>query len=61
MTRIGRVKTWNIPEQGTTCFRLVVEQGKVTLGCWHYVRIEAASPHPEIPWMTPQAVYERVS
>lgn len=61
MTRIGRIKTWEIKDPASPRFRLVVEGGRVVLGCWRYVGDEDAAPHPDIAWETPRAIFERVS
>jgi len=54
MTRIGKVKTAGDYKVGAPCFQLVVEGGRVTLGCWRLIgRAEAGGDFV--------AIFERIS
>jgi hypothetical protein len=57
MTRIGRIKSWDSKDQGQLRFRLVMEEGRLTLGCWRYV----ADEEERVSWMPRRSIFERVS
>jgi hypothetical protein len=56
MTRIGRVKTWWANDPAYPCFRLVVENGQLSLGVWRAVAFEDVAGS-----MSPRTIFERVS
>lgn len=61
MTRIGRVKAWDTKDPVNPRFRLVIEGGKVTLGCWRYVGEEDQPAERSLPYVPTRAIFERVS
>jgi len=63
MTRIGRVKAYEGYYPEHPCFRLVVENGHVQLGCWRAVGQEPARGEPiaQPNWESRRTIFERVS
>jgi len=44
MTRIGTIRCFWTQDFSHPWFRLVIEGGQVTLGCWRLVELEQADP-----------------
>lgn len=55
MTRIGTVIAWHSADPNMPCFKLVVENGRVVLGCWRCIGYKGESKSG------PQAIFIRVS
>jgi hypothetical protein len=60
MTRIGRVKVWDVKDPVNPRFSLVVEEGKMTLACWRYVGDEEQKAG-NYSWQRVRGIFERIS
>jgi hypothetical protein len=57
ITRIGRVKAYETFDRAHPWFRLVIENGRMTLGCWRAVSQEQPDPIS----YSRRTIFERVS
>lgn len=61
MTRIGRIIAVSSQNQNIPCFQLVVEGGRVVLGCWRFVGLRHDPSDSQPAAIQPAAIFERVS
>lgn len=59
MIRIGRIFCCETNDRSRPYFRLVVENGKLVLGCWRSLGYEPQTL--DANWLNPRVIFERVS
>lgn len=59
MIRIGRIFCCETSDRSRPYFRLVIENGRLVLGCWRSLGYESIGYEPSQP--NPRVVFERVS
>lgn len=57
--RIGRIFCWEDGDRSRPYFRLVVENGKLVLGCWRSLGYEPQTLG--VNWLNRRVMFERIS